>query len=99
LTRLRTEAEDRASREWSQLGTGDRVLIISHTALVSGMALGGALSNPEAREFIWNQVQDRPLPVPGVRGLTFEFNLRGPERRVMFNLNLGALLPPSLGFH
>lgn len=98
VTRLRTEAEDRARREWRQLGTGERVVVISHTALLTGIAVSGVLSDPESRDFVLNLVQDRPIPVPGVHGLTVQFNLTGPDRKVMFNLNLGALLPPSLGF-
>ena len=99
LTRLRTQAEDRLRRDWRRLSTGERVLLVTQTALISGAALAGVLSDPEARQFVLGQIENRTIPVPGVPGLTFQFNVTGPDRRIMFNLNLGALLPPILGFH
>ncbi len=99
LTRLRTQAEDRVRRDWRRLSTGERVLLVTQTALIGGAALAGVLSDPEARQFVLGQIENRTIPVPGVPGLTFQFNVTGPDRRIMFNLNLGALLPPILGFH
>ena len=30
--------------------------------------------------------------------MTVQFNLSGPDRRLVFGLNVGALLPESFGF-
>ncbi len=98
LTRLRSQAEERVRRDWRRLSTGERVLLVSHTALLTGTALAGVLANPEARQFTLGLIQNRAIPVPGVPGLTFQFNLTGPNRSIRFDLNLGALLPPSWGF-
>ncbi len=98
LTRLRTQAEDRLRRDWRRLSTGERVLLVSQAALITGTALAGVLSDPEARQFTLGLIQNRDIPIPGVPGLTFQFNVTGRDRRILFNLNLGALLPPVLGF-
>jgi hypothetical protein len=98
LTRLRTEALGTVERDWRRLSTGERALLITQTALIGGTALAGILASPEARRGALDLIQDRDLPVPGVPGLTFQFNVTGPRRQVMFRLNVGALLPPSWGF-
>lgn len=98
LTRVRTEAMSRVRNEWQSLSTGEQALVIGHSAVVGGTALAGVLSSPEASTFILNQIQNRTLPVPGVPGLTFQFNATGPEQRIYFDLNVGQFLPASLGF-
>lgn len=98
LNRLQTDAASRARREWGQLATGERALLITHTAIIAGGALGAGLAHEETRAPLLNMVQDTPLPVPGVPGLTFQFNVTGPDQRVQFGLDVGALLPPELGF-
>ncbi len=99
LTSLRTQAAEQARQGWRQLSTGERVLVISQAALIGGGALAGVLSNQEGRDFALNLIQNRDLPIPGVPGLTFQFNATGPEQSIRFDLNVGALLPSSLGFH
>jgi hypothetical protein len=98
LTRLQTEASGQARHAWHELSTGERVILLTQTALIGGGTLAGILSSTGARQFALEQLQGRDLPVPGIRGLTFRLNLAGPERSVMFNLDVGQLLPPSLGF-
>lgn len=98
LTRLRTEAAEQARRDWRRLSTGERALVITQSALIAGGALAGVLSSPEGREFSLNLLQNRAIPIPGVPGLTFQFNVTGPNQMVRFDLNVGALLPRSLGF-
>ena len=77
----------------------ERVLVITQSTLIAGGALAGLLSNQEGRNFGLSLIQNRDIPIPGVPGLTFQFNATGPEKMIRFNLNVGALLPPSLGFH
>jgi len=98
LTSLRTQAAERARRDWRRLSTGGRVLLVTQTALIAGSALAGVLSSPEARSFSLNLIQNRALPIPGVPGLIFQFNVTGPNQMIRFDLNVGALLPRSLGF-
>jgi Domain of unknown function (DUF4157) len=99
LTTLQTRAGDQVTRDWRSLSTGGRVALISQTALIGGGALAGVLSDPGARTFTLGLIQNRDIPVPGVPGLTFQFNLTGADQRVKFDLNVGALLPRSWGFH
>jgi hypothetical protein len=60
--------------------------------LVGGTALAGVLSNEQSRNFVLNQLQGRDLPVPLVPGLSFQFNITGPEQRIFFNLDLAQLI-------
>ncbi|MEZ4734074.1 MAG: DUF4157 domain-containing protein [Caldilineaceae bacterium] len=98
LTNLRTQATTQLRSGWDSLATGERALVITQGALLGAGVLGGVLSSPEGRDFTLGLIQNRALPVPGVPGLTFQFNLTGPDQRVQFGLNVGALLPPSFGF-
>ncbi len=99
LTHLRTRAELRIRQNWHRLSTTERVLLISQSVLITSTALAGILSNSRSRQFALDLIQNRDIPIPGVSGLSFQFNLTGPERRIIFKLNLGALLPDELGFH
>jgi len=92
LTNLRTQAMQRVRSDWRRLSTGERVLLVSQGVLIGGAALGGALSNEQSRNFLLNQVQGRDLPVPLVPGLSFQFNITGPDQRIFFNLDLARLI-------
>ncbi len=98
LTRVQTQATDRLRLDWGRLSGGERALVITQSALITGGALAGVLSSPEGREFSLGLIQNRDLPIPGVPGLTFQFNATGPNQLIRFDLNLGALLPSSFGF-
>jgi len=97
LTNLQLEAERQARVGWGGLSAGERAMVITQTALIGGGAVAGILSQPDARQFAVDALQNRLLPT-GVPGLQFQFNLTGPDQRVEFQLNVGALLPRSLGF-
>lgn len=97
LTRLRTEATDRLSGDWRSLSTGGKAAVITQSAVIGGGAVAGILSDPTARRFALGLLENRSLPT-GVPGLNFQFRLTGPEQRVTFDLNVGALLPSSWGF-
>lgn len=111
LSRLQKETKDRLSRErrrfsreWQSLSTPGKVAeaaVITESAVISAGVVGGAvagvLSDPEALQFTLDKLQDTPLPT-GVPGLNFQFNVTGPDKRIRFDLNVGALLPASWGF-
>jgi hypothetical protein len=97
LTRLQTEAADRGKADWRSLSTGEKAVVITQSALIGGGAVAGILSNPQARQFTLDLLQNRPLPT-GVPGLSLQFNLTGPDQRVQFDLNLGHFLPKQWGF-
>jgi hypothetical protein len=97
LTRLQTEATDHLSSDWRSLSTGGKVAVITQSAVIGTGALAGVLADPEARNFTLGLLQNRSLPT-GVPGLNFQFNVTGPDQRIRFDLNVGALLPSSWGF-
>lgn len=94
ITNLRTSAVDHIRSDWERLSTGERVLLVSQGVLIGGGALAAALSNEESRSLVLDQLQGRDLPVPFVPGLSFQFNLTGPDQRIFFTLDLGRLLSP-----
>jgi hypothetical protein len=98
VTRLRTQAEGEVRRNWHLLSTGERALVITQGVLIAGGAIAGVASDPAARQFVLDQVQGRTIPIPGLP-VTFQFNLTGPDQRLVIGLDVGALLPSSLGFH
>jgi len=97
LIRLQTEARDRLSSDWRRLSTGGKAAVITQSAVIGAGALAGVLSDPEARQFTLGLLENRSLPT-GVPGLNFQFNVTGPDQKIKFDLNVGALLPPSWGF-
>jgi hypothetical protein len=98
LTALRATAGDRLRHDFASLSSGEHALVLSQSAVIGGGALAGLLANPGARQEALGLLQDRSLPT-GVSGLTFQFNLTGPDQRIRFDLNVGQLLPRSWGFH
>jgi hypothetical protein len=98
LTTIKTNATDRLRSDWRGLKTGEKVVVITQAAIIGGGALAATLSNPEGRQFALDLLQNKALPT-GVPGLNFQFNLAGPDQRVMFTLNLGQFLPSQGGFH
>lgn len=90
---LRDQAKDRVKKDWNSLSTGGKVSLISVSAVIAGGALAGILSNPTSRQFLMDQVEGKDWSVPGVPGLSFQFQLTGPEQRVMFTLDLAKYIP------
>ncbi len=97
LTRLQTEARDRLSSDWRSLSTGGKAAVITQSAVIGAGALAGVLSDPEARQVTLGLLENRSLPT-GVPGLNFQFSVTGPDQKIKFDLNVGALLPSSWGF-
>jgi hypothetical protein len=97
ISRLRDQAGERVQRDWSRLSGGERALVITQGIIIGGGALTGVALSPDARQFALEQIQDRDIPIPGLP-VTFRFNLTGPNQQLMIGVNVGELLPPSLGF-
>jgi hypothetical protein len=98
LTTLQTRAVDQVRRDWGRLSTGEQVAAVTAAVLVGGGALAGAISHPEGREFVLDQLNGRVIPVPGVTGLSVELNTAGENLTVGMHLDVGALLPEWMGF-
>ncbi len=99
VSRLRLDAADRIRRDWRSLSGGERAAVIVTSVLISGAAIGGVASNPQAREFALQQLDGKEVSVPGVQGLSVQFN-RPDANNVGFMLkfDVGSHLPRSWGF-
>jgi hypothetical protein len=97
LTRLQTRALSQVRRDWDRLSTGDRVVLITTSALIAGGALAGIASDPGARSFMLDQLNGRELGVPGVDGLSVTFNTRPDNLGVMFTYDLAPLISRATG--
>jgi len=88
----------RAESVMRSLSTGEKALVITGSAVIAAGALVGVISNPEARSFVLEKLEDQAIPIPGVRGLSFQFRVTGDNPEVIFNLNVGQFLPAEFGF-
>nr|WP_138502616.1 DUF4157 domain-containing protein [Nostoc sp. PA-18-2419] len=98
LISLRTQAKNRITQDWSQLNAGGQVAVVSTTVLIGAGALTGVFSNPETRRFALDKLNGQVLPVPGVNWLHLELNTGGNNLMLGMHLDIGQLLPSSLGF-
>jgi len=98
LGRLRTQATDQVERDWGRLSTGERAGVVSSLAVIGLGTLGGIASDPKARAFALGQLNGRPIPVPGLNWMHVEVNTAGENLMVGLHVDVGRLLPPSLGF-
>ncbi|NJO59772.1 MAG: DUF4157 domain-containing protein [Richelia sp. RM2_1_2] len=71
---------------------------MSTSVLIGAGVLTGVFSNPEARRFALDKLNGQVLPVPGVNWLHLELNTGGDNLMLGMHLDIGQLLPPSLGF-
>ncbi len=95
---LRTQALDRVRTDFASLSKGGKVATVSALAVIAGGSLAGAMTDPQARRFALDQLNGRVLPVPGLQGLGVELNTQGGNIMVGLHLDVGRILPASLGF-
>jgi hypothetical protein len=98
LESLQTQAEDHVLGLWGRASTGERIGMVSATALVGGAALASILAMPEARDRVLPMLNGRVIPVPGVTGLGVEVNFGEDSLMIGAHLDVGALLPSWMGF-
>ncbi len=96
LDRLQDQAASQATRDWSRLNTGERILVVSSGIVIAAPALGFSLADPTMRANLGSILNGTPLPVPGVPWLHLETNLQADSFMVGFHLDLGHLLAPVL---
>lgn len=96
IVKLQTDASDQIKRDWRKLSTGEKIGVIGVTASIAGLSLAGISTDPAARDFMFGQLQGKDYPVPGVKGLSFKFNLVGEEKSFNLTLDLMQFLPPSM---
>lgn len=98
ITTLQTRATDQLRADWRNLRTGGQVAVISAGALIGSGVIAGVISSPSARAQALDLLNGRVLPVPGVPGLSLELNTQRGGLMVGAHLDVGRLLPASLGF-
>lgn len=98
LFTLQTLTMGRFAQDWSRLRTGEQIGFVSTTVMIGAGTLTGILSNPAARRFALDQLNGKVLPVPGVNWLHLELNTGSNNLMLGMHVDLGRLLPPSLGF-
>lgn len=98
LNNLQTLAIERVEQSWSQLSTGGKIAVVTPLAVIAGSVLTGVLANRQSREFVFDQLNGRVVPVPGFTALGVEFNTEGDNLMFGLHLDVGALLPPWLRF-
>jgi hypothetical protein len=101
VTDATNKAKDELAREWGSLSTGEKAALLAQAAVMGGGALAGVLSTTEGRTWIGQLVAsetEKHTFATGVPELTFKLQLTNPGPGVTFNLNVGRLLPPQLGF-
>jgi hypothetical protein len=91
-------AASRAKRSFNNLSTGGKVAVVSTTVVVGTAGITAILSNPSARQLITGTLNDVVIPVPKVPGLGVQLNLSGNNVIVGLHLDVGKILPASLGF-
>jgi len=97
VERLRTQAQSELRTNWQSLSGGERALVITQGVVISAGVIAGVASDPEATHFVLDRVQGQNIPIPSLP-MTFQFNLTGPDQRLLIGLDVGALLPAGSGF-
>ncbi len=98
ITTLQTRATEQMMRDWRRLSTGEQVGAVSSAVAIGAGALAGILSDPNARQMALSQLNGRVFPVPGLNWLSLEINTGGNNLMLGGHVDIGNLLPPSLGF-
>jgi Domain of unknown function (DUF4157) len=98
LTTLKTEAKGKVSSDWAKLKTGEKAAVVTTLVTIGAGSLGGAASDPEARQFMLSQLNSKILPVPAVPWLNLEVNTEKGNMMVGMHVDVGRLLPSSWGF-
>lgn len=99
VSRLRLDASDRIKHDWRSLSGGEKAAVIVTSVVIGGAAIGGVASDPKSREWALQQLDGKEAPVPGIDGLSIQFNRPDPHNvGVMLKFDVGSHLPKSWGF-
>ncbi|MBA3746249.1 MAG: hypothetical protein H0W96_01990 [Solirubrobacterales bacterium] len=82
---------------WGKLSSGDKTTLATTSITFGVAALGGVLATPGGRAML-GQLSGVALPVPAVPWLKLEFSSRSDLIGLGVHVDVGQLLPKSLGF-
>lgn len=63
--------------EWGSASTGNRIAMVTMSALVVGGMITPIIANQQTRDLAFGLIKGRDIPVPGVDGLSFQILDRG----------------------
>jgi len=63
--------------EWGNGSTGNRIAMVTMSALVAGGMIAPIIANQQTRDLALGLIKGRDIPVPGVDGLSFQILDRG----------------------
>jgi hypothetical protein len=95
---LKSQVKGKVSSDWGKLKPGEKAAVVTTLVSIGLPALGAAASDPGARDFLLSQINGKILPVPKVPWLNLEVNTEKGSLMVGMHVDVGQLLPPSLGF-
>jgi uncharacterized protein DUF4157 len=98
LTGLKDQAKTKVLTDWARLSGGEKAITVSAIALVGAGTIAGIASDPDARRLALNQLNGKVLPVPKVPWMRVEVNTGPDNFMVGIHVDVGTLLPSSLGF-
>ncbi len=98
LTGLKDQAKAKVLTDWNRLSTGEKAITVSSVVMIGAGALAGIASDPEARKLALGQLNGKVLPVPKVPWMRLEVNTASDNLMIGIHVDVGTLLPPSLGF-
>lgn len=98
VTKLGDDAIAYVRLNYDSLSTGAKFGVISTSAIIAGGAVGALLGNNDTRHLIGDTLNDQLIPVYKVPGLSVQLNLTGPAIIMGLHLDVGSILPSSLGF-
>jgi hypothetical protein len=98
VSSLREQAFTAVRNDWRQLRAGEKVAAVSAVATIGLASLSGAASDPQARRILLDQLDGKILPVPGVDYLNVEIGTNPDNLMLGLHVDVGRLLPASLGF-
>jgi hypothetical protein len=80
------------------LSGGEKAITVSSLAVIGAGTIAGIASDPDSRRFALSQLNGKVLPVPKVPWMRVEVNTGPDNLMVGIHVDVGTLLPSSLGF-
>lgn len=93
INTVQNKAAGKLKRDWKHLQNSGKAALITHTVLIAGGSLAGALASNSGRTELYNLLKDReiPMPVPGVPGLQIQLKT-GKEHKAMLMFDIAEFL-------
>ena len=91
-------AKAKVVSDWGRLSGGEKAITVSSLAVIAAGTIAGISTDPEARKLALGQLNGKVLPVPKVPWMRVEVNTAADNIMVGIHVDVGSMLPSSLGF-